>query len=206
MNRKTLVWLIALSLSHLGVGQVESGSHVEWKQYVVGGVGVLDNLGYTNPLLEIGGGMELNTPQMFATSRFTFSISHKLETQDGHSRTAEMACYKKFASLMLGAGTKYSELTTSQWTKSSWRPFIGLGYEGESYRLQGRYVVPSFDPQNRLGGGLAVLDYRASRHIGTELRWGIYRFKDTRVPGVFYSQPPEKHFGAETDLAFKYFF
>jgi hypothetical protein len=81
-----------------------------------------------------------------------------------------------------------------------------LGYEGESYRIQGRYVVPSFDVQNRLGGALAVFDYRASRHIGTEIRWGVYRFQDTRVPGVFYAQPAEKHTGAETDLALKYFF
>ena len=206
MHNRPFLGMVLLCLSLSCIGQVEPGERVRLKGYVIGGVGVLDNLGYTNPLLDIGGGLELNTSQIFATSQFTFSLSHKLETQDGHSRNAEMASYKKFGGFLLGAGTKYSQLTTSQWAKSSWRPFVGLGYEGESYRLQGRYVVPSFDVQNRLGGALAVFDYRANRHIGTELRWGVYRFKDTRVPGVFYVQPAEKHYGAETDLAFKYFF
>jgi hypothetical protein len=206
MHTRIFVGLVVIGLRLSCVGQVEPGKQVQLKGYVIGGADVLDNLGYTNPLLSLGGGLEMTSPQMFVTSQFTFSLSHKVETQDGHSRNAEMASYKKFGSFLLGAGTKYSQLTTSQWEKSSWRPFFGAGYEGESFRLQARYVVPAFDEQNRLGGALIVFDYRASRHFGTEMRWGVYRFKDTRVPGVFYAQPAEKHTGAETGLALKYFF
>ena len=46
----------------------------------------------------------------------------------------------------------------------------------------------------------------AGRHWDMEYRWGIYRFQDTRVPGVLYAQPAEKHTGAETDIAVKYYF
>jgi hypothetical protein len=175
--------------------------------FVIGELGILDNLGYTNPLLGIGGGVELNSKQMLSTSQFTWSLSHKLETQDGHTEKIETANYTRLGQhFLFGAGTKYSQLVTSQWSKRVWSPFIGMGFEGEDYRIQARYVVPSFDVQNRLSGLLSVFDCRASRHFGTEIRWGIYRFKDTRVRGVFYASPAEKHTGAETDLALKYFF
>ena len=204
--RKLLVSLMIVFMSVALAGQDELGQKAV-TGFIIGGVGILDNLGYTNPLLIIGGGVELNSKQMLSTSQFTWSLSHKLETQDGHSRKLETAGYKRLGEhFLLGAGTKYSQLVTSQWSKSAWGPFVGTGYEGDNYRIQARYVVPSFDVQNRLSGVLGVFDYRANRHFGTETRWGIYRFKDTRVPGVFYALPAEKHTGAETDLAVKYFF
>src|ERR1041385_4378996 len=115
MHNRTLFGMIMLCLSFSCMGQVEPGGRIQLKGYVVGGVSVLENLGYTNPLLDIGGGVELNTFQIFAASQFRFSLSHKIETQDGHSRNAEMLSYKKLGGFLLGAGTKYSQLTTSQW-------------------------------------------------------------------------------------------
>ena len=173
---------------------------------VIGGVSTMNNMGYTNPVLTVGGGVEVKSKQVLAITKFTFSLTHKLETKDGHSRNLELVSYKRIHNLLLGAGSNYSHLTTSQWEKSCWRPFIGVGYDGEENRIQVRYVTPSFDVQNRLGGVLTVFDYRGAGHWGTEIRAGIYRFKDTRVPGVYYAEAAGKHTGMETGLTIKYYF
>ena len=174
--------------------------------FVVGGADMLNNLGYSLTKITIGGGVEVNSKLGLSISQFSFSVAHKIETQDGHSREWETANYERFHKFLLGGGAKYSHETTSQWSKGSWRPFLGMGFVGESNRIQVRYVVPSFDVQNRLGGVQTIYDYRGSGHWGVEMRWGVYRFKDTRVPDVYYAQPAEKHSGEETGLALKYFF
>ena len=201
-----LIIVIVLTSFMPALAQHEQHRPVQLSGFVVGRVGVLDNLGYTNPQIGIGGGIEMKSSQMLTTTQTFFSVAHKIETGDGSSKAFEVASYKTFNKFLIGAGTNFSQVTTSQWTKRAWRPFAGIGYDGESNRIQARYLVPSYDIQNRLSGILVVYDYRVGRHWDMEYRWGIYRFQDTRVPGVFYAQPAEKHTGAETDIAVKYYF
>ncbi len=204
--KKAFLIVAIVACINLSVAGQERPDQPRVSGFVVGGVDVLNNMGYSLPKISIGGGVEMNSKLGLSISQASFSITHKIETQDGHSREWETANYARFHKFLLGAGTKYSHLTTSQWEKGGWKPFVGTGYAGESNRFQLRYIVPSFDVQNRLSGVQTIYDYRGSSHWGVEMKWGVYRFKDTRVPGVYYAQSAEKHSGEETGLALKYFF
>jgi hypothetical protein len=207
MFRHNLLTVVIVLASFMpALAQDEQQRPLQLSGFVVGRVGVLDNLGYANPQIGIGGGIEMKSSQMLTTTQAFFSVAHKIETGDGSSKAFEVASYKTFNKFLIGAGTNFSQLTTSQWTKHAWRPFAAFGYDGESNRIQARYLVPSYDTQNRLSGILLIYDYRPARHWGMEYRWGLYRFQDTRVPGIFYAQRAEKHTGAEIDIAVKYYF
>jgi hypothetical protein len=204
-KRSLLIFAVIGCLQVVVFGQERTG-RTRVAGFLIAGGGALDNLGYSNPILTIGGGAELDSNQMLTTAELSFSLSHKLETGDGHSRKLELASFKRLHNFLLGAGGSYSRTATSQWEKGCWRPFLAVGYGRDGYLIETRYLAPSSDTQNRLGGALVVVNYRGSGHWGTEMRGGIYRFQDTRVSGVYYAQPAAKHTGAETDISLKYYF
>ena len=112
-----LIIVIVLTSFMPALAQHEQHRPVQLSGFVVGRVGVLDNLGYTNPQIGIGGGIEMKSSQMLTTTQTFFSVAHKIETGDGSSKAFEVASYKTFNKFLIGAGTNFSQVTTSQWTK-----------------------------------------------------------------------------------------
>jgi hypothetical protein len=174
--------------------------------FVTGIFGLLDNLGYRNPSPSGGAGIDIETGALYLTAELSEAWTRKIETGDGHSWSGDAAIYWRDGGLLLGAGTRYSSLTTSQWTKHSNRPLAGFGYEGRTYRLLCNYLTPLGDPQNRLQGPLMSGEFAASDHWRLRMTFGFYRYWDTRVPGVTYAAPAQAHTAAESDLGLKYEF
>lgn len=194
---------IFLLLTSMAVAE----SKVELHPFLTVQAEALNNLGYTNPVLGLGGGIEIGNSHFLTESRVQGAIAHKLETKDGRSFTYENVGFVRHNGFLLGAGSKYSYVVTSQWSKGSHRPFAALGYDLQSFRLIARYMLPIFDVQNRLSGTQVRAEIKANRHLSAELTAGVYRFQDTRVSGVDYGNiPAQKHTGVETGLGLKYQF
>lgn len=175
--------------------------------FVTGSIDVLNNLGYTNPNYYVGGGAEVDSPRFLFETRIEGGITHKLETKDGKSLAFENTAFSKVGHWMFGGGSRYGYTQTSQWSKSSSRPFFATGYDAETFRVTGRYKLPMFDKQNGLNGPQVRVELKANHHFSVEILAGVYRFHDTRVPGVDYGGvPAEHHFGCETGLGLKYAF
>ena len=111
----------------------------------------------------------------------------------GHDRGLVSSVYLRFSNRwLLGAGARWSQLSTTNYTKTQWRPTFGVGLDyfdwqcqdcdNFSTRLFLDYVLPGSDWRNGLNGPLFSMYIPSpARHKHWFLRetFGVFVFHDT---------------------------
>lgn len=178
-----------------------------FQPFVDGTFSLDENLGYKNPVIGFGGGFELNTTRFLVRTTADALWARKIDAGDGLGVTVDAGGYVRVQRTLFGAGDRYSREITSQYTKGTHRPWIGIGYDGANVRILDQYLLPFMDQQNALQGLRTTVLMKASQHFRVDIIEGVYHFRDTRVPGVDYGGVPRRsHFGVESGLGIEFLF
>lgn len=172
--------------------------------FVDGEAGVYDALGYKNPVVWGGGGVDVETNRVLILSSGHAELARKIETGDGYAYHFQGAAYARLGAggrLLAGVGDGWSREITSQWSKSAQRPFIGGGYEGERVRIVLGYSLPMLDRQNGLQGVTGDVEFGVGRHFRVLLSDGLFEYHDTLG-----TTHPRTHLGAESFGGLKFVF
>ena len=168
--------------------------------FAYGGAGLMGG-GYGPLAATAGGGFMIDTQHFLATAEATYDNGHKTNDNDqpnpnGHDRGLVGDAYYRLSSgWFAGAGARWSQLSTTKYTKSAWRPTFGGGKDyfhkdcaGKdcvadfSMRVSMDYVLPGTDHSNALQGPLFTLylpSPAAKGHLFFRQTLGIYTFHQT---------------------------
>ena len=97
---KTIIAFLVLAVN-LAVAE----GNKEFHPFLTTGVDVLNNLGYKNPILSIGGGAEFTTTHLFLETRIYGALTPKIETGDGRSFNFESTAMTRKGHFLFG-GTR----------------------------------------------------------------------------------------------------
>ena len=176
--------------------------------------------GYSPLAFEGGVGFQIDSRRFLMDASAYYDNGHKTNdgvqpNPKGHDRGLIGSAYYRLPSnWFFGAGARWSQLSTTKYTKSAWRPTFGGGKDffsnncqpdncvGQfSMRASVDYVMPGSDWQNGSQGPLLTL-YMPSpslkKHFFYRQTLGIYRFHDTvtdRTDPVLTRQQTGNHHG-----------
>jgi hypothetical protein len=164
------------------------------------GLGLMGG-GYSPLAAEAGAGLRIDSQHFLASAEGTYDNGHKTNDNDqpnpnGHDRgLIGLADFRLSSGWFFGAGVRWSELLTSNYTKSAWRPTFGGGKDyfhrtcpvescdaDFSMRLSVDYILAGSDHTNALQGPLVSLyipSPSVKRHIFFRETIGIYTFHQT---------------------------
>lgn len=199
------LWIIVVSVLYALI-IAACVSQAQGQAFVTGAVTIYDQLGYKNPAVSGGIGYQHEGLHYYALAQGAIGAARKVETGDGWRGEAEGSGYLRLRAFLLGAGARWSRESTSQWSKSAVRPFVGAGITASAAHLRLDYLLPSFDAQNGLEGPRGTLEIKGGRKWSLVISEGFYSFHDTRVKGVDYGVPATRHWGAESGIGLRYYF
>jgi len=170
------------------------------RPFLYAGAGLM-GAGYAPLAAEAGVGLRIDSRHFLASAEGTYDNGHKTNDNTepnpkGHDRGLDGAAYFRFSSgWFSGAGVRWSQLSTTNYTKGAWRPTFGGGKDyfhnncaiedcvsDFSMRLGVDYVLPGTDHANALQGPLLSIylpSPSAKRHIFFRQTLGIYEFHQT---------------------------
>lgn len=146
-------------------------NHVKYPQpYIYGGLGLSRGGGYGLASVEVGVGVMINTQHFIWNAVATYDNAHKVADGTGNNpkghdrRVATSAYYKSPTGWFLGAGASWSQLSTTNYSKQSWNPSVGGGWDylnkdcaaqdcvvKWSFRAQVDYLLKGSEHVNRQG-------------------------------------------------------
>jgi hypothetical protein len=170
------------------------------RPFFYAGAGLMGG-GYAPLAAGAGGGLRIDSRRLLASAEGSYDNGRKTDDGDqpnpkGHDRGLDGAAYFRLSSgWFLGAGARWSQLSTTNYTKTGWRPTLGGGKDyfhrkcaGEdcipdfSMRLGVDYVTPGTDHCNAVQGPLISLympSPSAKGHFFFRMTEGIYEFHET---------------------------
>jgi hypothetical protein len=170
------------------------------RPFFYAGAGLMGG-GYAPLAWEGGGGLRIDSRHFLAFAEGSYDNGHKTNDDDqpnpkGHDRELAAATYFRFSSgWFAGMGARWSQLSTTNYTKGGWRPTFGGGKDyfhkkcaiedcisDFSMRLGVDYVLPGTDHSNAVQGPLVSVYFpspSAKGHIFFRETLGIYEFHET---------------------------
>ena len=122
------------------------------RPYISGGVALLPS-GYASVGWLTGGGLDLNKYHLVFDSFAGYDNGRKVDdggppNPNGHDRLLRGFAGYNVSGSYIGAGARWTELSTTNYTKSGWQPEVGVGhdlwpddaYDPNCARLQVAYV------------------------------------------------------------------
>lgn len=168
--------------------------------FVYAGAGLMGG-GYAPLAAEAGGGLRIDSRHFLAFAEGSYDNGHKTNDNDqpnpkGHDRGLAGSAYFRLSSgWFAGVGARWSQLSTTNYTKSGWRPTFGGGKDyfhkkcaletcGADYsmRLGVDYILPGTDHSNATQGPLISFympSPSARGHIFFRETIGVYTFHET---------------------------
>jgi hypothetical protein len=170
------------------------------RPFLYAGAGLMGG-GYSPLAAEAGGGLRIDSQHFLASAEGWYDNGHKTDDSDqpnpsGHDRGLVGDAYFRFLSgWFAGAGVRWSQLSTTNYAKSGWRPTFGGGKDyfhkkcalencstDFSMRLGVDYVLPGTDHSNAVQGPLFSF-YMPSPsvrgHIFFRETLGVYEFHES---------------------------
>lgn len=170
------------------------------RPFVYAGAGLMGS-GYATLAATAGAGLRIDSRRFLFSAEGSYDNGHKTNDNTGpnpkgHDRGLAGAAYYRFLSgWFLGAGARWSQLSSTNYTKTAWRPTFGGGKDyfhntcsledcvsDFSMRLVVDYVLPGTDHVNAVQGPLLsfyVPSPSAKGHIFFRETLGLYEFHDT---------------------------
>jgi hypothetical protein len=168
--------------------------------FIYAGAGLMGG-GYAPLAAEAGAGLMINSKHFLAVAEGFYDNGHKTDDNDqpnpkGHDRGLSGSAYFRLSSgWFAGMGARWSQLSTTNYTKSGWRPTFGGGKDyfhkkcaledcisDFSMRLGVDYVLPGTDHANAVQGPLLSFylpSPSAKGHIFFRETIGVYAFHET---------------------------
>jgi hypothetical protein len=175
-------------------------------------------------------GIDLESTHVIVRALAAYDDGHKTNDGDqpnpkGHDRYLESAAYFRMRSVwFFGGGWRWSQLSTTNYTKGGARPEFGGGYDwflrpcdgcrrDFSMRIDADWVMSGTDWQNGSHGPSTTLTFPTpseKRHLFWKQTIGIYRFHETvtepnNLPLV-HLQRSQKNFDSTVDFGMVYRF
>ncbi|HWF92122.1 MAG TPA: hypothetical protein VN684_07545 [Terriglobales bacterium] len=155
--------------------------------YLMGGLNLTRNMGYHPTAALGGGGFQTETSHFLATFESFADDSQKLDSGTGWTaRMRSVAFFRPTKNLFFGGGISYSALWTSPYSKNTWHPRVGGGFDHFSERFsirgQAEYVLIGTDHFNSVQGpefNVYVPSPRSHAHWIYRETIGAYRFYPT---------------------------
>jgi hypothetical protein len=170
------------------------------RPFFYAGAGLM-GAGYAPLAWEGGGGLRIDSQHFLASAEGAYDNGHKTNDNDqpnpkGHDRTLAATTYYRLSSgWFAGLGARWSQLSTTNYTKGAWGPTFGGGKDyfhkkcavencgsDFSMRLSVDYVLPGTDHSNALQGpqvSFYMPSPSAKGHIFCRETIGIYEFHET---------------------------
>jgi hypothetical protein len=170
------------------------------RPFLYAGAGLMGG-GYAPLAWEGGGGLIIDTRHFLASAEGSYDNGHKTDdggppNPKGHDRGLAATAYFRLSSgWFAGVGARWSQLSTTNYTKGAWRPTFGGGKDyfhkkcaaencvsDFSMRAGIDYVLPGGDHLNALQGPLLSFympSPSAKGHIFFRETLGIYEFHET---------------------------
>jgi hypothetical protein len=170
------------------------------RPFAYAGAGLMGG-GYAPLAWEGGGGLRIDSRHLLASAEGWYDNGHKTNDGDqpnpkGHDRGLVGSAYFRLKSgWFAGVGARWNQLSTTNYTKSGWRPTFGGGGDyfhkkcafedcisDFSMRLGVDYLLPGTDHVNALQGPLVSVYFpspSAKGHIFFRETIGIYEFHET---------------------------
>jgi hypothetical protein len=151
----------------------------------------LQSGGYAPAAWAGGVGVNVELKHLVFDSSASYAAARKvndntIDNHSGHQRGVDGNAFYRFNKLYAGGGASWSQLSTTNYTKQSWHPRIGVGRdwlrEGFSARGQMLYVMAGDDRLNGTQGpefSLWLPSPVADHHIFWQQTVGIYTFHET---------------------------
>lgn len=168
--------------------------------FAYAGAGLMGG-GYAPLAWEGGGGLMIDTRHFLASAEGSYDNGHKINDNDqpnpkGHDRSlAATASFRLSSGWFAGAGVRWSQLSTTNYSKGQWRPTFGGGKDyfhrkcavedcvsDFSMRVRVDYVLPGTDHFNGVQGPLLSIympSPAAKGHVFFRQTLGIYEFHET---------------------------
>jgi len=168
--------------------------------FLYAGAGLMGG-GYAPLAWEGGGGLRIDSRHVLASAEGEYDNGHKTNDNDqpnpkGHDRALAATAYFRLSSgWFFGTGARWSQLSTTNYTKGAWRPTVGGGKDyfhkkcalencvaNFSMRLGVDYILPGTDRANALQGpqmSFYMPSPSAKGHIFFRETLGIYTFHET---------------------------
>ena len=148
--------------------------------------------GYQAISENMGGGLRVDSPRILSSVEVGYGNARKvndatINNHSGHERSAEVRTFYKLGNgLYFGGGAQWSQTSTTNYSKQSWRPTLGIGKDllrnTYSLRLQCMYLVPGSDKINASQGPEISLTFpspASNHHFYFRLVLDVYRFHTT---------------------------
>jgi|ERR1700733_6703068 hypothetical protein len=168
--------------------------------FAYAGAGLMGG-GYAPLAWDGGGGLMIDTRHFLASAEGSYDNGHKIDDNDqpnpkGHDRGLAASAYYRLSSGWFGGvGVRWSQLSTTNYSKSQWRPTFGGGKDyfhkkcaaencvsDFSMRVKVDYVLPGTDHFNGVQGPLLSIympSPAAKGHLFFRETLGIYEFHET---------------------------
>jgi hypothetical protein len=148
--------------------------------------------GYAPLAYRAEGGIDLESNHFMLHALGAYDNGHKTDDNDqpnpkGHDRYLEGGAYFRAKSgWFVGAGWRWSELSTTNYSKAGSRPEFGGGYDLRSrdfsMRMETDWITAGDDWQNGSHGPIITVTFPApceKRHFFWRQSVGVYSFHDT---------------------------
>lgn len=197
--RSTRFMFLITALLTLNIGSVSAQTdtnETKVKVPLTFSIGDFSKLGYKNPYLAFGGGVEVWNKHFLFRAGGDFSPSPKFVTSDGYSISFNgQGLYRHgFLSsdqnsfFYLGGGGRYGVTKTSEYSKGNVRPMATFGLEKnfpkEKYAIRGFFsrIFDGTDKINRLNGYTVKFEWDLRSHFRYSMEYGHYRFHQSFNP------------------------
>lgn len=179
--------------------------------------------GYQTFATNIGGGLLLRSKGLVADFEARYMNARKtndntINNHSGHERFLKGRLFYPWRrNLYFGGGAQWSQTSTTNYTKSAWRPTLGVGgdyFDREmSARWQVMYITPGTDRYNGLQGPefqLWIPSPASKSHFIWRMTLGMYEFHTTVTDRsdrrLTAAQIGDRHSAGFLDVAFAWRF
>jgi len=163
------------------------------RPYGVFGVSI-NGGGYQAISQNIGGGLRVDSPHILSSIEVGYGNARKvndatINNHSGHERSAQARTFYKMGNgVYVGGGAQWSQTSTTNYSKQSWRPTLGIGKDlvrnTYSLRVQCMYILPGSDRINASQGPEISLTYpspASNHHFYFRSVISVYRFHTTHT-------------------------
>jgi hypothetical protein len=152
----------------------------------------INGSGYQPISENVGGGFRVDAPHFLSSVEVGYGNARKVNdatvnNHSGHERSAQARTFYKIGNgFYFGGGAQWNQTSTTNYSKQSWRPTLGMGKDllskTYSLRLQCMYILRGSDKINGSQGPEISLTYpspTSNHHFYFRSVIGVYRFHTT---------------------------
>ena len=154
------------------------------RPYIAGGLSLMP-AGYASAAYRVQGGLYTNAPHIVSDVYGAYDNGRKdndntAGNTNGHDRYLAGFVAYKFGNTFTGAGARWSQLSTTNYTKSATHYQFGIGHDWAVARGQVFYILPAGTSGIQGPEFSVILPSPVSRrHLFVRFETGIYEYHDT---------------------------